>query len=205
MFALKRAGSPRITPTAASASASPSAAWAARCGTRPQTSGTSCRCSGEVSITNSVPYKPLSLPASRTRGEKIRDFLLTGFCRSTRARYLVAQMQARETIPGEAWGTDPDRHILANRIAAVIQEEIEWPNVNFIPEDPMRLVLFKLDTEGLFWDNMEIECAIHEIEYIVGRSLSVEDLESLCAGTFGEAVDVLLEIQRDTSRQHNSM
>ncbi len=60
----------------------------------------------------------------------------------------------------------------------------------------MRLVLFRLDTEGLFWDNMEIECIIHEIENVVGRSLALEEVEQLYPGTFGEAVDCLLEIQR---------
>jgi len=114
-------------------------------------------------------------------------------------------MEARAAVPSEAWGTDPDRYILANKIAAIIRDEIEWPNANFIPEDPMCLVLFRLDTEDLFWDNMEIECIFIEIEYALGCSFTFEEVDTIYAGTFGEAVDLLLEIRRNRSEKEKSL
>lgn len=146
---------------------------------------------------NTCPYNPLSLPVSRTRREKIDDFLLTGFRRSTRARRLLAQMQVRVAVPSEAWGPDPERYILAGKVGAIIQEEIKWLNANFIPEDPMRLVLFKLDTEGLFWDNMELTCIFLDLEDLVGGELTVEEIQHMYDGTFGEAVDLLWDIKRN--------
>jgi hypothetical protein len=145
-------------------------------------------------MTNEASYSPLSLPALRTRGEMVFDCLLTGFTRSTRARNLATQLRRRTAISREVWGPSPDRQKLASKISEIIQKEIGWPNANFIPEDPMRLVLFKLDSEGLFWDHMELEFIFYGIEDVAGRALTDDEFRHMFNGTFGEAVDLLLDI-----------
>lgn len=106
-------------------------------------------------------------------------------------------MQKRTAISREAWGPNHDRYTFAHRIAEIITEEIEWPNANFIPDDPMHLVLLRLDTDGLFWDHMELECIYRDITEIVGRDLTEEEVQRIYDGTFGEAIDLLLDIQQN--------
>lgn len=140
-------------------------------------------------------YAALSLPASRTLREAIFDFFLTGFVRNSRAKHLESQMAMRTAVSKDLWGPDQGRFDLACAIGEIVRDEIQWPNANFIPQDPMRLVLYQLDTVGLFFDNMEVESIIRNTENLVGRRLKRKEWERICEMTFGEAVDFLLQIK----------
>lgn len=87
---------------------------------------------------------------------------------------------------------------VSRAIGEIVRDEIQWPNVNFIPQDPMRLVLYQLDTVGLFFDNMEIESIFRSTENLVGRRLKRKEWERICEMTFGEAVDFLLQIKNES-------
>ena len=147
---------------------------------------------------NDISYAPLFLSASPTGRENRWNFFLAGFRRSASARRLMAQMRRRSPIPPDRWGPNPERYAFAGALAAIIREDIPWPNTHFIPEDPMRLVLFRLDSQGLFWDHMEIESIFHGLGMMIGRPLSAEEINALYQGSFGDAVDRLWTIKKES-------
>src|SRR5438093_13788719 len=60
------------------------------------------------------------------------------------------QLLGREIPTASTWGVDPLRVSIGNRIGRLIQEEYEWPNDHFIPDDPLDVVFL------MPWDDLEI-------------------------------------------------
>lgn len=55
----------------------------------------------------------------------------------------------------------------------------------------MHLVLYKLDSEGVFWDHMELEGIFRHINGLADRKPTIEEFNQLFEMTFGEAVNFL--------------
>jgi len=141
---------------------------------------------------DSAACRPLSMPEGRTRSDTIRDFFVSGFGLNSKAHDLVSQTQRREPPPDDVWGADPERRELAQALGQIIREEIGWPNAHFFPQDPMRLVLHRLDTDGLFWDHMEIESVFRRIEERFMVEISQSDVNRVLKGAYGEAIALLM-------------
>jgi hypothetical protein len=104
---------------------------------------------------------------------------------------LVDQLKARETTPPEVWGPDPKRRELAVAISEIVRDEIQWPNANFVPDDPFSLVLFNVYWDGCTCDGMEIETIAMRMEDLIGHEIDDDHWNALYGMTFGEAVDTL--------------
>ena len=71
-------------------------------------------------------------------------------------------------------------------IRAILAKELDWPNDHFLPEDPMKILLWahRDGLDGVF--------AIQAIEKEIGIRIPVEKFESFSSGgTLGEFVDCL--------------
>jgi hypothetical protein len=63
---------------------------------------------------------------------------------SRRGRYMDgvhAQVLARTEFPSELWG-DPQRAARAKQVSDILADEFNWPNAHFIPDDPLKLLLW---------------------------------------------------------------
>ncbi len=152
---------------------------------------------------NASIYEPLHLPEDDPQAgawrSRIRHFVVDGFRMSHKAKALVAQMKQRETDSRGGLGTRT-RNAASWRkeIAEIIQDEIGWPNSNFIPEDPFSLVICNIHWDGYFMDGMEVECIAMRMEELTGIDAFDEDAwTAYWELTFGEVVDALLRDPTD--------
>ncbi len=134
-------------------------------------------------------YEPLHEP--KEKDSRLRQFLLGGIGLSTRAKNLLRQMERRASPPDEIWGKDKDFRVFAKNIARLICEEMDWPNANFIPEDPFHLVVCNVHYDGDHFDGMEIESVCDGLSDNIGRELEEREWGALCDLSFGEAVAYL--------------
>jgi len=143
-------------------------------------------------------YEPLHLPPddNRTLKSRVRDFFTLRMTR--RAQFLVDQLEAREAVPPEIWGPDPRRQELAIAISEIIKEEIQWPNANFVPDDPFSLVLFNIYWDGSAIDGCEIECIAMKMEELTGNPIDVCLWSAMYDATFGETIDTLLALESES-------
>lgn len=58
-----------------------------------------------------------------------------------------AQLRERNQFPVELWG-DEKRVCLARFFSDLIAQEFEWPNGNFIPDDPFAILLYSPTSDG---------------------------------------------------------
>ena len=100
-------------------------------------------------------------------------------------RRIKSQLRARPAFPVEAWGGDERRVEFARWLSRTINQEANWPNDHFHPDDLVRLLCFVCDPLGA------VE-TIWIIEDEIGSKLSDADRDGLTDMTLGEAVDFLL-------------
>ena len=135
-------------------------------------------------------YEPLHLPAEETsRKSWLAEFLGRG-SGAEHGKSLVAQLKARDSIPPEVWGPDPARQRLGAIMSKAAAEVIYWSNAYFVPEDPLKLVLFALP-DGR--EDMETTEFMRMIEPIIGWHVDDDLFVKLYEMTLGEVVDTLLE------------
>jgi acyl carrier protein len=102
-------------------------------------------------------------------------------------RHLTDQIAARGPVPASAWGDDPDRAALAREVSTIIADILQWPNAHFIPEDPLRYVLYVIGGDDL--EYTEIAMGVEET---LGCEFHDEDFDLLESGTYGELIDRML-------------
>lgn len=67
------------------------------------------------------------------------------------------QLKERDVFPEEQWGHDPEKIAFAKSMGAVISRHVEWANNHFLPDDPVSVVLWEVDSFGMFEVFREIE------------------------------------------------
>lgn len=134
-------------------------------------------------------YPPLYMPEPPEEDRGFRGRLKRWFSvrLSDEERHLLHQIAVRGPIPPEVWGDDPDRETLAREVATIIAEVFQWPNGNFIPEDPVKWVTYIIG-----WDDLEFTELLIRIEDVLGFPFDYADFEEIERGTFGEFIDYLL-------------
>ncbi len=137
-------------------------------------------------------YRPLHLPPEEPKRKSWLWEFLNGGCGVKQGKSLVAQLNARDSIPPDVWGPDRDRQRFAAAISRIIANTIPWPNAHFIPEDPFGLVTFALPNGE---DDFELNTILMATESLLGWDVD-EGALGLLDKTFGEVVDTLLERTR---------
>jgi hypothetical protein len=138
--------------------------------------------------------KPLSLPADWKQPSQFQRLFyeFPGFGLAHRIeRHIARELKRRsksECI--SAWEGDPQVLAIRDRLSAIIRDYLGWPNDNFIPADPCRLLLWT--TVGL----EDVEVALL-LEDDFGLPKTVAD--RIWELTFGELVQAVCDAQAGTS------
>ncbi|MBT3199849.1 MAG: hypothetical protein HN350_08025 [Phycisphaerales bacterium] len=98
---------------------------------------------------------------------------------------LEQQLSSRDEIPQDIWGGDAEKAAMFERF--LDDAYISWQSRNFIPEDPLFLVVYT----HTYLDSEEIEMR-ELVKKLIDKELTWEEVRDLLKGTLGEAIDFFL-------------
>lgn len=98
-------------------------------------------------------------------------------------------LSARPRPDPGVWGTDPARIRTGLTLCRKIQEEYEWPNDHFIPEDPFDIAML------IPWDDLEIVELMLALEESLQFPITNEEANLWVGSTLGSVTDHLLTLQ----------
>jgi hypothetical protein len=108
-------------------------------------------------------------------------------------RSVYEQLSTRARFPDEQWFEfGPQDAVL--QILELIQRELAWPNHNFLPDDPLTLVMTGFDLDDVY--------ALRALERQFGVSYSVGDVQCIINGkwTLGRFVRDVQDRSKVTQR-----
>jgi acyl carrier protein len=108
------------------------------------------------------------------------------------AKSIKEQLLARPKPDPHLWGDDPQHVQMAQYLCRVIQEEYEWPNDHFVPDDPCEIVFL------LPWDDLEIVELVMRIEEELGFEVPDDEAEKW-SGVLDDVVSFLVAKQQQAA------
>jgi len=101
-------------------------------------------------------------------------------------RALDKQLEARLRPDPSVWGDDPLRVKIGLIVCRRVQQEYEWRNDHFLPDDPFEMVFL------IPWDDLVIVELVMELEDDLDIKIENEVAEAWSGRTLGDVVDSLL-------------
>lgn len=112
-----------------------------------------------------------------------------------RHHYRCQMLIKRPSAFNEMWAQDESVQRVLHEIFKALDKWHDWPNHNFIPDDPLSVVFFN------YWNDLEGAAAMNEVEDAL-KIKHLAEKESLPwqSGTLGEYVDALCRLIHHDNR-----
>jgi acyl carrier protein len=115
--------------------------------------------------------------------------------------HLKREIRARPRPDPRIWGDDPHRILMGLLLCKKIQGVHEWPNDQFLPEDPFVIVML------IPWDDLEIMELALDLEEELGFDIPNAEVVSWVGTTLSGVVDRLMAMEKvrtpQSSRRHS--
>lgn len=111
-----------------------------------------------------------------------------------RHRFRCQVLLERPTSCRELWPQDLVSQRVLRKLFRALDDWQEWPNHNFVPDDPCSVVFFN------YWDDLEGAAAMTQVEDALG--ITIRDKKAafaLTEGTLGGYVEALRGLLPDSS------